>query len=195
MNIQIKKLSPELTEDYLHFFDVTPHWHNIEEERCYCVCWCSADHRVQPDFSTAEKRRELAAEYIQKGYLQGYLAYLDGKVVGWCNANTKADCLNCVSCLFYMKSLQEDITENVKSVFCFVIAPEMQHKGVATKLLEHVCHDAAKEGFDYIEAYPQREFTDPANDYMGPAEMYRKCGFTLYKEIGEDRLMLRKKLR
>lgn len=64
MNIEIKKLTPTLTEDYLNFFDVTPHWDNIDEQKCYCVCWCSADHRVQTDFSSAEKRRDLAAQYI-----------------------------------------------------------------------------------------------------------------------------------
>lgn len=196
MSIQIKRLTPEMKDDYLHFFDVTPHWHYVSEERCYCVCWCAVDHRIQPDFSTAEKRRELAAEYIQKGYLQGYLAYEGSKVVGWCNANTKADCRNCISCLYYMpQTLQDENEKKVKSVFCFMISPEMHRKGIATKLLEQVCIDAVNEGFDYIEAYPQRAFTDVALDYMGPAEMYSKCGFSIVQELGDDRVLMRKILK
>jgi hypothetical protein len=43
MNIEIKKLSPELTEDYVRFFDVTPHSEkpDADECKCYCVWWCS----------------------------------------------------------------------------------------------------------------------------------------------------------
>ena len=75
MTITIKKLTPELTEEYLHFFDVTPHDDNTDESKRYCVCWCSADHRIETDFSSAKKRRDLAAEYIKEGSIQGYLAY------------------------------------------------------------------------------------------------------------------------
>lgn len=46
MKVEIRKLTPVLTDDYLYFFDTTPHWDNIDEQKCYCVCWCSADHRA-----------------------------------------------------------------------------------------------------------------------------------------------------
>lgn len=38
----------------------------------------------------------------------------------------------------------------IKSVFCFVIAPEMQRQGIASQLLARVCQDAAKDGFDFV---------------------------------------------
>ena len=38
MSVEIRKLTPELAEDYAHFFDETPH--NDEFKRkCYCVIW------------------------------------------------------------------------------------------------------------------------------------------------------------
>ena len=37
MKFEIKKLTPELAEDYVHFFDVTPHDDFIDEHKCYCV--------------------------------------------------------------------------------------------------------------------------------------------------------------
>ena len=77
MNIEIRKLSPELTEDYIRFFDVTPHGDNVDDHKCYCVCWCS-DTWGGKDFSTPEKRREYAAKYIKDNIIQGYLAYCDG---------------------------------------------------------------------------------------------------------------------
>ena len=97
MDIEIKKLSPVLAKDYLNFFDVTPP--DDFECKCYCVCWCSADHRIKTDFSSDEKRRELAEKYINDGVIQGYLAYFEGHVVAWRNANTKSDCLYCISWL------------------------------------------------------------------------------------------------
>lgn len=197
MEFEIKKLSPELEEDYLRFFDATPHDDGIDEHKCYCICWSSADHaQERPDFSTAQKRREMAGRYIRSGKLQGYLAYQGGKPVGWCNTNTRADCRRCESWLRFM----QDIPKNepplkVKSVFCFVIAPEMRRKGIATKLLERVCADAAAEGFDLVEGYPKKGFTGPAQDFMGPSAMYEKMGFAACGEIHGDAVIMRKRLR
>ncbi len=64
MNIEIKKLTPDLLEDYLYFFETDAHADNEYEDRCYCVCWCSADHRVETDFSSPEKRRDLAIRLL-----------------------------------------------------------------------------------------------------------------------------------
>lgn len=153
MNIEIKRLSPALVDDYVKFFDKTPHDDNVDEHKCYCVCWCSADHRIETDFSSAGKRRDLAIQYVQSGVIQGYLAYSGDKVVGWCNANSKSECLHCSSWLRFMQpfnAIETDENSKVKSVFCFVIAPEMRRKGVAKLLLERVCEDATKEGFDVV---------------------------------------------
>lgn len=196
MNIEIKKLSPELLDDYLHFFDTIPHFTNKEEDRCYCVCWCNVAYEDQ-DFSTAEKRRNIAITYVNENNIQGYLAYYNNKVVGWCNANTKSDCMECQCGKMYFNSTnKEESSPNikVKSVFCFVIAPEMRRNGIAELLLKSVCEDAAQEGFDFVEAYPNREFMNTEYDYMGPAKIYEKLGFTVYYEI-EPKLVMRKKLK
>lgn len=196
MNIEIKKLSPALVDDYVKFFDETPHDDNVDDHKCYCVCWCSADHRIETDFSTADKRRNLAIQYVQDGKLQGYLAYSGERVVGWCNANTKSDCLYCTSWLRFMQAFNTDEADKIsriKSVFCFVIAPEMRRKGIAKLLLERVCQDAAKEGFDVVEAYPNKNFINTARDFMGPKKLYEDSGFRVYCEVG-DRVIMQKKL-
>lgn len=96
MEIEIKRLTPELADDYVHFFDITPHDQYVDAHKCYCVCWCADDYEGK-DFSTVQKRRAAAYQYVQQGIIQGYLAYYNGKPVGWCNANIKADCLKCCS--------------------------------------------------------------------------------------------------
>ena len=195
MNVEIRKLTPDLAEEYVHFFDVTPHDYNVDEHKCYCVCWCSEDSEGR-DFSTREKRRACALKYVKENVLQGYLAYYDNKVVGWCNANTKSDCLKCAAWRRNMSSIPtEELVPDlkVKSVFCFVIAPEMKRKGIATQLLKRVCHDAAQDGFDFVEAYPNKEFVSDV-DFTGPVEMYKKCGFTKYMKR-EDIIVMRKALK
>ena len=195
MNIEIKKLTPNLAEDYVRFFDVTPHDdHTVKAELpCYCVTWRSDDSYVGNDhwYSAREERREKALEFVKNGYLQGYLAYHDGKIVGWCNAN--ANCKMGISYLREFWPIEEyDDQIKVKPVFCFMIAPEMQGKGVASQLLERVCSDAAEDGFDYVEAYANKEIID--YDFRGPVRLYEKCGFHQYAER-DGRVVMRKELK
>lgn len=194
MEIEIKKLIPELAEDYVRFFDVTPH--NFNERKCYCVTWRSdnsytgnGDHW----FPTQEERRDRAIQFVKDSSLQGYLAYCKEEIVGWCNANA-----NCQFCLNHLRSnwpIEEYRADTrVKSIFCFVVAPNMQRKGVATQLLKRVCQDAAADGFDFVEAYVNREFTETDREFRGPMKMYEKCGFCIYSER-EGKVVMRKALK
>ena len=193
MDISIRKLTPELAEDYVRFFDITPHDDDIDDNKCYCVCWCGDDSEGR-DFSSREKRRAIAYKYVREGALQGYLAYHGDKTVGWCNANTKSECLKCLSWRRFMDGVpaeESDAKIKIKSVFCFTIAPEMKRQGIATRLLERVCRDAATDGFGFVEAYPAKNYIDETN-FSGHIEMYEKCGFTVYREMVE-RLVVRKR--
>lgn len=196
MNIKIRKLTRDLAEDYVHFFDVTPHDVNIDEHKCYCVTWRSDDSYTGNGdhwFSTREERRARALQFVRSGSLQGYLAYHGDQIVGWCNANA-----NCQWCIHYLRSFwpieQYPADIKVKSIFCFVIAPEMQRKGIATQFVERVCKDAADEGFDFVEAYVNKGFIETDHDFRGPLAMYLKCGFEKYAERG-DKVTVRKALK
>ena len=193
MNTEIHKLLPELAEDYVRFFDFTPH--NLENHtKCYCVCWCSGDSEGK-DFSSPEKRREYALQYVRNKNLQGYLAYHNDIVVGWCNANTKSDCLKCGGWRHCMGSVPiDDALLKIKSVFCFTIAPEMQRQGIAAQLLARVCQDAAEDGFDFVEAYPDKESAAGSDNFAGHADMYKKNGFIVHHETNRL-LIMRKQLK
>jgi len=67
----------------------------------------------------------------------------------------------------------------------------MRRNGIAELLLKSVCEDATQEGFDFVEAYPNREFMNTEYDYMGPVKIYEKLGFSTYYEIG-PKLVMRK---
>ena len=194
MEIEIKKLTPELAEDYVHFFDVTPH--NFNECICYCVTWRSDNYYAGDGdhwFPSQEERRARALQFVKSGSLQGYLAYCGDEIVGWCNAN--ADCRFCLNYLRSYWPIEEYSADiKVKSIFCFVVAPKVQRMGVATKLLERVCLDAAADGFDFAEAYVNKEFTETDHEFRGPLTMYEKCGFSRYGER-EGRVVMRKALK
>ena len=81
----------------------------------------------------------------------------------------------------------------VKSIFCFVIAPEMRRKGIAKQLQAYICQDAAQDGFAYVEAYPEKKFVNVCDDYQGPVEIYRKSGFIVHYET-EQKYVMRKQL-
>ena len=181
MNIEIRRLSPDLTDDYIRFFDITPHSEKpySDDCKCYCVWWCSEEQDIDNiDYLLSkEKRRNYAVKKIKENKIQGYLAYHDGKVVGWCNANTKSDCLKCYCWRRFMSAVPTgDVVSGarVKSIFCFLVAPEFRRKGITKLLLERVCQDAVDDGFDYVEAYPLKEYTSEAKDFMGPADLFRK---------------------
>ena len=199
MDIEIRKLTPDLAEEYVNFFDTTAHDVNIDEHKCYCVTWRSDESYIGNGdhwYPTRKERRERALQFVKDGYLQGYLAYCGDKIMGWCNATA-----NCQGCLDYLRSFWPIeaycADRKVKSVFCFMIAPEMQRKGVATKLLERICKDATDDGFDFVEAYADvnetRVFDTPHN-FMGHFAMYEKCGFNKYAEQ-EGKIVMRKALK
>jgi len=199
MNIEIRKLIPDLAEDYACFFDTTHHW-GSDDTRCYCITWCSDNVYNNGGahwYASPEERRSHGIRRVRDGDIQGYLAYLDGKVVGWCNANTKTDLQACVEYLRTYGGVPMEACragEKIKLISCFAIAPKVLRMGVATQLLAYVCHDAVNEGFDFVEAFPNKTLSDATKDHRGPLAMYEKCGFTKCAEQ-EGKVVVRKTLR
>jgi len=196
MDISIRKLTPDLAEDYARFHDATPVRDGKEEVHCYCVSWRSGGWSEESGhwFEPREERRAKAIEFVKDGYIQGYLAYCGEEIVGWCNANT--DCRECADYLrmyWPIEEVRADI--KIKSIFCFLIAPEMQRKGVATGLIERVCIDAAAEGFDFVEACVEKKPRKGATDFMGSTALYEKCGFSQYAKNRKGRIVMRRALK
>ncbi|MDD5937001.1 MAG: GNAT family N-acetyltransferase [Clostridiales bacterium] len=190
MDLEIKELTPNLSEDYLYFFDEVAH------EDCYCVCY-SSDDQTGYDFQSKDVRRNYALKYIKEGKIRGFLAYKDGKVIGWCNVNDRDECYQCQGWNNMLSAVKKEDTDHkglkIKSIFCFTISPVMRRHGIAAKFLEYVLNDAKKKGYDVVEAYPYKEFINIYYDHMGPYELYKKYDFTTYQELGK-RVVLRKDL-
>ena len=90
---------------------------------------------------------------------------------------------------------EESLPEiKIKSIFCFAVAPKMRRQGIASQLLARVCQDAAEDGFDFVEAYPDKEVKAKSENFVGYADMYKKFGFTVFYET-QKKLVMRKQLK
>jgi len=188
MDIEIRKLIPSMAEDYARFHDRTPYYGEKENINCYCVTWRSGGWGGEDGkhwFPTQEERRAKAIGFVRDGYLQGYLAYRGDEIVGWCNASAECrECLDYLRSYYPIEETRADV--KIKSIFCFLIAPELQRKGVATQLIERVCRDAADDKFDFVEAYVEKKSV-----YMA---MYEKCGFIKFAKR-KGRIVMRRALK
>lgn len=175
--ISIRPLDPELCEDWLWYFDKIAFQDHEDWAFCYCLEG-HLDRRTQEEWTDPKERREKAIELIQKGVMQGYLAYLGNTVIGWCNVNDRKNYPYLTEMFREIGYQTEEAADaKVKVIFCFLIAPEYRGKGVAQRLLDRVCEDAAHDGYAYIEVYP---FADENFEfqYHGTSKMYERNGFT-----------------
>ena len=187
MDIQIRELTPDLLEDYLYFFDNIAFTDHKEWANCYCIHF---HWQSKWDSEPPKSNRDRAIEHIKSGAMRGYLAYSDGRVVGWCNAGDKSS-FAALKHNVKPENWEDPGDAKVKSVVCFLVAPDMRGKGIATALLSRVCADAGERGYRHVEAYPRVSSKDMYVNHHGPDSLYYKQGFVLHKE-SKGQAILRK---
>ena len=177
-SISIKRLTSELNDDYLDFFDNRAFTDDNPNGPCYCTSANQNEEEIQrmvSEFRTygvKETVRRYAMEMLNQNKIQGYLAY-DGAVsVGWCNA---ADMESYTG--FVPEFARKNARGKTISIVCFEIAPEYRGMGIASAFIERVCNDARSEGYTAVEGYAI--LSDKRNDfdYQGPVRLYEKAGF------------------
>ena len=199
MNIEIRKLTPELADDFFDFFDNRAFTDNSPEGPCYCTRFQMTKEQEKTEFDQVEAYgggstgfmrvlRKIAEQQIKSGALKGYLAFVDGVSIGWCNANDKAN--------FPVESgngvrFHAPAEKREKVVACFEIAPEFRGKGVATALLQQVVADATVEGCIAVEGFPRKRGERYEWDFTGPIRLYEKVGFI--KAAEQDRFVVMRK--
>ena len=204
MEIIIKPLTEKLAADYFDFLDNRAFTDNSPWGGCYCTGWQMTKEqeknelldKMEEGFSYGDENfvrvlREIVIRQITSKALQGYLAYVDGISIGWCNANSKAN--------FPLESangfrLYAPAEKKEKAVVCFEISPEYRGKGVATALLNRAVADAKAEGYVAVEGFPQIHTERFEWDYTGPVSLFEKAGFTaITKQDGS--IIMRKELK
>ncbi len=183
MQIDIKKLTPSLAQDFLGFFDDDAFSDNPDWSGCYCSFFYFGDDEWNE--RTGSMNRDFSEQAIISGSINGYLAYVDGKPAGWINADRKEA---------YARLEQNGGDKKVLSIVCFTVSPGHRRKGIAGKLLQAALEGAKREGYEAVEAYPAKEAATDAHNYHGPLELYTKNGFEVAEEK-KDNYIVRKRLR
>jgi GNAT superfamily N-acetyltransferase len=125
---------------------------------------------------------------LRGGTTFGYLAYVDGRPVGWVNASFRSDCL-----LYRLVDPGGPEPRSVIAVSCFVIAPPFRRHGVASTLLDRVIADALDRGAAWIEGYPRNQpEAGDAGHFRGPRSMYDARGFQPIQVRERDTVMRRR---
>ena len=180
MTVEIKKFSEESIDDFLAFFDERAFCNNPDWAGCYCRFYYNADDSAW-EAATAAQNREAAVTEIKSGSMNGYLAYLDDRPVGWCNADSLASYPR----IMHENAITPEAAAGSAAVVCFIVDPDFRRMGVAAALLERVCSDFKTDGVSRIEAYPRKDSDDDAGNYHGPLAMYRRAGFEIVSDEGE----------
>lgn len=210
MDYEIRRLTPELAEDYFDFFDNRAFSDGSPFYPCYCNAFNMSKDRIEAEFNRKAEEygggkeswkralRESAERMVAAGEIQGYLAYDQGKAIGWCNANERMSYYRTGE--FDLGNVPEDEAYmhcsgpgEVKAIVCFEIAPGYRGRGIASMLLQRVCDDAKAEGYQYVEAYPVQDGGYLGMAFTGPVHMYEKAGFVTCASICTTYIM-RKKL-
>ena len=187
MKIKFLKLTPDLCDDYMHYFDNVAFTDHEEFSMCYCL---ESHITKQEDklLSTRDMRRQKAMELINSGTMEGYLIYDGENVVGWCNTGEKSTYCSVADAEHETVDIDK---HKVKVIYCIEIAPDYRGRGLAHLVIDTVCRDAKAEGYEYVESYP---FLDEKFQYQyhGPIHLYDKHLFKKVADKSSFRIMSKK---
>lgn len=181
--VSVHRLSPKMADEYIDFFDKRAFSDGSAEKGCYCVWhhWTEKHERERSLLPENERpfcKKNYAKELIKNGALNGFAAFCDDKIVGFCNADLKNN---------YFRLSKENQpnswkgtneSDKILAVVCFIVAPDMRRKGIAKALLDCACQYVKENGFDYIEGYPPKE-NFSVKDCGGSVSMFESRGFEI----------------
>jgi GNAT superfamily N-acetyltransferase len=169
--------------EVLDFFDHDAFADNPGWASCYCRC-----HHVPAegwgDRPAARNRDELDAG-LRNREMTGFVATVDGRVAGWCNASRRA------TLPAHRDGTPSD--EQTAAVVCFVVAPPYRGHGVARELLATTLDELRASGASAVEAYPIREPANGAAAYHGTVGMFDAAGFEITRD-DEHGIVMRRTL-
>jgi len=171
--IEVHPVSADRIDDWLDFFDHDGFAGNPDWASCYCLSMHEPPTDEEPERPWRVSRGRMI-ERLGDGTTFGYLAYVEGRPVGWVNASPRSE-------YGAFADLDPDgpAPASVIGIACYVVAPPYRRHGVASALLDRVIADAESRGVRWVEAYP---YVDPAeaaeaHHYRGSRSMYDERGF------------------
>ena len=143
---------------------------------CRCAAWWVPTWEGWGERSV-EQNETLRRELFARGEHDGYLGYLDGEPVAWCQAGPRDRLRKAVE----QFSLEAD--PDTWAVSCFLVHPAHRRRGLATVLLRSVLADLRERGARRVEVFPKRsEEADELDLWNGPEAMFRGEGFQVVRD-------------
>ena len=197
MDITVERLTPSRVDDYLRFFDHErgPAFaDNPEWARCYCHYYHVAPALDWPAF-TGDMNRVAMRARIATGEMEGYLAYAQGNVVGWMNAQPYTKLRHaCVRMRIEPPPLPVP-AHDAAAIVCFVVSPGHRRQGVSRALLAAGLANLAERGVTLVDAFPWNvgaECESATDFYHGAPSMFIAAGFVAI--TGDERITVMRKM-
>jgi len=185
--LTLRRLEPALLPDFLAFFDGDAFADNPKWRSCYCQ-YLHVDHRQLRWAERTERlNRDAACTRIPAGQMQGWLAYHEGRVVGWCSAAPRP--------LYEALADEPDPdAARIGTIGCFVVAQPRRRRGVARALLDAACAGFRDQGLAWAEAMPHENAQGDAQNHHGPLALYLGAGFQVHRRDADGRVIVRRPL-
>jgi hypothetical protein len=180
--IIVRPLKPERLDDFLTFFDRDAFADNPDWASCYCQCYYIDHTKEKWSERTGEQNRAQACELARNGAMQGYLAYIDGKPVGGCNA----------AAWRLVKALHDEpdpLSDKLGEIVCFVVAKPYRARG--SRRCYWMRPGGTAPGMEIAEAScgPRRKRWE-----LWPAELVSVGGLHEHRKSDDGGIWMRKPL-
>ncbi len=162
-----------------------PYWPDIQDLFARTPCWCQYWRLSAGDYGRGSKEElplrhrehsQALRRQLNGASPPGMIAYLDGKLVGWCGLGPRAE----MQRILRSRTIPQVDLLPVWSVVCFLVRPGYRRRGVARALLQGAIACARSYHVPALEAYP----VDPAGKridvnfaYVGTVSLFEKAGF------------------
>lgn len=170
--IEVHRVTPDRARDAIRFLDHDAFAGNPQWAQCYCMFF----HREDPHENGNnpwQKNRADMEERLRTGRTTAYLAYVDGKPAGWCNASVRSA---------YPPRARGQGDDEVGVVSCFVIAPPYRKHGLSRRLLDAAVEGFREMGMKKVQAHPRLESPHDAGNFFGPLPLYLGAGFEIVEK-------------
>ncbi len=190
---RVEPLTPGRLDDFLAFFDQRAFANNPRWQFCYCQ-FLYVDHAVIDwNRRTADENRAAACTGVAAGRMQGFLAYRDEAVVGWCNAAPRPLLAGLDPDPELIPHIPGAPAAQVGAITCFVVDPAHRRTGIARALLRAACEGLRARGMTVAEARPVTHARTAAQQHSGPLDLYLSEGFVEHRR-DETTIVVRKTL-
>lgn len=143
---------------------------------CNCVAWWTPTWEDWGE-RTADENRALRDRLFDEGNFDGYLMYVDGKAVGWCQCGRR-DRLEKLR-----RSYKLESDPAVWAISCIEIAPAYRGKGLAHHFVREILAHLRESGIGIVQAFPRRGQNQEAGEvWTGPESVFQLAGFQIERD-------------